>query len=49
LTQIWIRHATLLPKKEKYLNMSAPPPRAQETSRLATRVERDDDGPRGSD
>ena len=49
LTQIWIRHATLLPKKEKYLNMSAPPPRAQETSRLATRAERDDDGPRGSD
>ena len=32
-----------------YLNISAPPPRAQETSRLATRAERDDDGPRGSD
>ena len=32
-----------LPKKEQNLNMSAPPPRAQETSRLATRAERDDE------
>ena len=35
---IWIRHATLLPKKEKSLNTPAPPPRPRrETASLGER------------
>ena len=43
LDQIWIRHATLLPKKEKSVNMPAPPPRPRRrrASPSASAAERD--------
>ena len=46
LTQIWIRHATLLPKKEKYLSMSgAPAPRPGDVEARDGAAERDDVDP----
>jgi hypothetical protein len=51
VTQIWIRHATLLPKKEKSLNMPAPLPRPRPrrsmVRALPTDAESDCDGLRG--
>jgi hypothetical protein len=53
VTQIWIRHATLLPKKEKSLNMPAPLPRPRPrrsmVRALPTDAESDCDGLRGSE